>query len=55
MYLMPYSLNFKANDDNANFDNRNLNANDNYSAGVVLLGLCLNKKELLAMELFVLE
>lgn len=39
-----YSLNFKANDDNANFDNRNLNANDNYSAGLVLLGLCLNKK-----------
>lgn len=39
-----YSLNFKANDDNADFGNRtNLgNANDNYSGGLVLLGLLLN-------------
>ena len=32
------SLNFKANDENLDFDNRNLNANDNYSSGFVLLG-----------------
>lgn len=39
------SLYFKANDDKANFDNRgNLaNANDNYSGGLLFLGLCLNK------------
>lgn len=40
------SLYFKANDDNANFDNRsNLdNANENYSGGLVFRGLCLNYK-----------
>jgi hypothetical protein len=38
-----YSLNVKANDDNANFDNRtNLgNANDNYSGALFFRGLCL--------------
>ena len=42
-----YSLYFKANDENADFDNRgNLaNANDNYSAGLVFFGLCLKNKE----------
>ena len=38
-----YSLNFKANDDKLDFDNKsNLdNANDNYSGGLFVLGLCL--------------
>jgi|GEM_PF-3195591 len=41
------SLYFKANDDNANFDNRaNLaDANDNYSGGLLFIGLCLNKSQ----------
>lgn len=39
-----YSLYFKANDDNANFDNRNLNANENYSGGVSVLGKFLHKQ-----------
>lgn len=38
-----YSLYFKANDNNLNFNHRNLNANDNYSGGLLLLGLCLEK------------
>ncbi len=32
------SLNFKANDENLEFNNRNLNANDNYSGGLLVLG-----------------
>jgi hypothetical protein len=38
-----HSLNFKANDDNLDFDNRNLDANDNYSGGVLFLGKFLQK------------
>lgn len=37
-----YALNFKADDGNLDFDNRNLNANDNYSGGLLLLGKCLH-------------
>jgi len=41
------SLNFKANDDKLNFDNTDnlANANDNYSGGLLFLGLCLNEIE----------
>lgn len=41
-----YSLYFNANDDNAKFDNRDnlANANDNYSGGLLLLGLCLESE-----------
>ena len=39
-----FSLYCKANDDEFNFDNRNLDANDNYSGGVSVLGKCLLKK-----------
>ena len=40
-----YSLNFKANDDKLDFDNTDnlANANDNYSGGLLFLGLCLNQ------------
>jgi len=38
-----YSLNLNANDYKLNFDNRNLNANDNYAGGVLLLGQCPHK------------
>ncbi len=43
------SLNFKANDAKLKFDNKdNLgNANDNYSGGLLFVGLCLTSKELL--------
>jgi hypothetical protein len=42
-----YSLNLKANDDKLNFDNRNLNANDNYSTPLVLLdSICVMTKQL---------
>ena len=37
-----YSLNFKANDDKLKFDNRNLDANENYSGGLLALGECPN-------------
>lgn len=42
-----YSLNFKANDDNLNFDNTDnlANANDNYSGGLLFVGLCLNENK----------
>lgn len=32
------SLNFKANDDQLEFNNRNLKANENYSSGLLFLG-----------------
>jgi len=40
-----YSLNFKANDDKLDFDNTDnlADANDNYSGGLLFLGLCLNQ------------
>ncbi len=52
-----YSLNFNANDDNANFDNRdNLsNANDNYSGGVLFVGLCLKTSLCVAEALLFLS
>jgi len=42
-----YSLYLKANDENADFDNKGslANANDNYSAGMVFFGLCLKNKD----------
>lgn len=41
------SLNFKANDDELKFDNKgNLgHANDNYSGGLFVLGLCLERSQ----------
>ena len=44
-----YSLYLNPNDDNLNFDNRaNLgNANDNYSGGLLFVGLCLPYERLL--------
>ncbi len=39
------SLYFKANDDKLDFNNRNLNANDNYSGGLVVLGKSLHFKK----------
>lgn len=41
-----YSLCFKANDDKLDFDNTDnlTNANDNYSGGLLFLGLCLDKR-----------
>jgi len=40
-----YSLNFKANDDNLNFNNTDnlADTNGDYSGGLLLLGLCLRK------------
>ena len=48
-----YSLNFKANDDELKFDNRNLNANGNYSGSLSVLGLrlCLIERSLPASQL----
>ena len=50
-----YSLYFKANDDRLNFDDADdlVNANDDYSGGLLFLGLCLNKnKDLKTRSLF---
>jgi len=50
-----YSLNFKANDDKLDFNNTDnlANANDNYSGGLLFLGLCLNTIRTLFMEVFI--
>ena len=52
-----YSLNFKANADRLSFDNTDnlANANDNYSGGLLFLGLCLNEiRTSLQRSLFVI-
>ena len=50
-----YSLNFKANDDKLDFNNTDnlANANDNYSGGLLFLGLCLNVIRTSLMEVFI--
>ena len=50
-----YSLNFKANDDKLDFNNTDnlANANDNYSGGLLFLGLCLNAIKTSLMEVFI--